>query len=100
MRLAPAYDLLCTLIYENSMEEMALGIDGIHQIRRITRENFQNEAKKIGLAPTMAVRRFDQMQAEFEDALTQSAAELCSCRLLYADDVVKEILHIYRERFS
>ena len=35
IRLAPAYDLLSTVIYDSSTEKMSLNIDGEYDIRNI-----------------------------------------------------------------
>lgn len=37
IRLAPAYDMVSTMIYESSTENMSLGIGGIYDIRKITK---------------------------------------------------------------
>lgn len=36
VRLAPAYDVVSTAIYESSTKEMALNIEGIHYLRSET----------------------------------------------------------------
>lgn len=40
IRLAPAYDIVSTMIYEESTEQMAMAIDGELDIRKITKESF------------------------------------------------------------
>ena len=47
IRLAPAYDLLSTVIYDSSTEKMSLNIDGEYDIRNINQKSFENEAKKL-----------------------------------------------------
>ena len=44
VRLAPAYDIVSTMIYPSSTENMALSIDGICNINEITRTSFEKEA--------------------------------------------------------
>ena len=44
-RLAPAYDLLSTVIYDSSTEKMSLNIDGEYDIRNINQKSFENEAE-------------------------------------------------------
>ena len=43
IRLAPAYDIVSTMIYESSTENMALSIDGKYIIYDITRDSFLKE---------------------------------------------------------
>lgn len=76
IRLAPAYDIVSTMIYESSTENMALSIDGIYRINDITRESFEKEAVHVGLGSKMAMKRFDAMVRDFPDALRASADEL------------------------
>lgn len=40
IRLAPAYDIVSTMIYEESTEQMAMAIDGELDIRKITKNHF------------------------------------------------------------
>lgn len=61
IRLAPAYDIINTMAYENCTENMALSIDGIYDINQITRESFEKEAEYIGLGKKAAMKKFDTM---------------------------------------
>jgi serine/threonine-protein kinase HipA len=76
IRLAPAYDIVSTMIYESSTENMALSIGGVYCIYDITRESFEKEARNIGLGSKMAMKRFDLMVEKFPDALRKAADEL------------------------
>lgn len=76
IRLAPAYDIVSTVIYESSTEKMALSVDGIYDINDITRESFEKEAINVGLGSRMAMKRFDEMVKMFPDALREAANEL------------------------
>lgn len=58
IRLAPAYDLLSTVIYDSSTEKMSLNIDGEYDIRNINQKSFENEAKKLGLGKGIATQHF------------------------------------------
>ena len=50
MRLSPAYDLVSTMVYESSSEEMAMGVGGEYNIYKISRRSFEAEAENVGLA--------------------------------------------------
>lgn len=76
IRLAPAYDIVSTMIYKSSTENMALSIGGIYNINEITREAFEKATLQIGIGTKMAMKRFDSMVSGFSDAMNQAKAEL------------------------
>jgi serine/threonine-protein kinase HipA len=76
IRLAPAYDIVSTIIYERSTENMALSIGGVYSIYDITRESFEKEAVNVGLGRKMAMKRFDTMVEKFPEALKKAVDEL------------------------
>lgn len=76
IHIAPAYDIVSTVVYERSTENMAFSIDGIYDIRQISRDHFANEAKLCGLGAKMALRRFDDMVDKFADALNHATNDL------------------------
>lgn len=61
VRLAPAYDIVSTIIYKSSTEKMALRIVGICNINEITRTSFEKAASQVGIGSKMAMKRFDAM---------------------------------------
>ena len=69
IRLAPAYDIVSTVIYESSTDDMALGIGGEYKLHKITRTHFEKEAKNVGLNSKMAMKRFDDMCKKFQNAI-------------------------------
>lgn len=76
VRLAPAYDIVSTMIYDSSSENMALSINGICNINEITREAFAKAASQVGIGVKIAMKRFDTMVNRFSDAITQAKEEL------------------------
>lgn len=76
IRLAPAYDIISTMVYENSTENMALSVDGIYNINEITRESFEKATVQIGIGTKMAMKRFDVMVSGFSNAMDRAKAEL------------------------
>lgn len=72
IRLAPAYDIVSTMIYESSTENMALSINGIYNINEITRDSFEKAASQVGLGAKLAMKRFDTMVSGFPDAIIQA----------------------------
>ncbi|MCD8397904.1 MAG: HipA domain-containing protein [Lachnospiraceae bacterium] len=99
IRLAPAYDIVSTLIYNSSTETMSIGINDVYNIWNITRDDFQKEAKKAGLGTGIALEHYDRMLSEFESALLQSMEELRGQGFTEAGETAKEILDVFKRRF-
>ena len=76
IRLAPAYDIVSTVIYDRSTRDMAFRIGEELSIDDITRDSFRNAAKEVGLRERMAMQRFDDMAERFLPALRGAAEEL------------------------
>ena len=76
IRLAPAYDIVSTAVYEQSTRDMAFQIGGILSMDKMTRDSFRQAADEIGIGSKMAMRRFDTMAGRFRKALHESTAEL------------------------
>ncbi len=91
-RLAPAYDMLSTSIYEMSTDNMAFSIGGDMSIADITRESFGREAAEIGINRSVALRQFDRMTKSFIKALEDSAEELTSAGFENAAEIKDRIL--------
>lgn len=76
VRLAPVYDVICSTLYKNTSEEMALSINGKYRIKDIGREDFRLEARHVGLNPAVAINVFDELSDKIIPALKESAEEL------------------------
>lgn len=76
VRLAPAYDIVSTMIYESSTENMALSIGGIYNIYSITRDSFEKETENIGIGRNVAMKHFDSLVSRFEKAMENAKTEL------------------------
>lgn len=76
IRLAPAYDMISTTIYESSTRDMSISIAGKYGIDDIKRDSFEKEAEEAGLGTKMAMKRFDRMAGEFEAALRETGDAL------------------------
>ena len=92
VRLAPAYDIVSTSIYEQSTREMAFRIGGASLLEEIDREAFRLAAREAGLGERMALRRFDALCDRFEEALRNSAEELASQGFSKASKLAERIL--------
>ena len=91
IRLAPAYDIVSTVIYESSTRDMAFSIGQEYDINKIHRGSFMQEARKIGLGEKIAMRHFDDIAAKFENALNQACDELMEKGFVKAEDIKKRI---------
>lgn len=76
LRLAPAYDMVSTTIYEASTRDMAFYIGGQHKIDQISADTFRLAAREAGLGEKMAMKYFNEMSNSFEAALTEAARRL------------------------
>lgn len=76
LSLTGAYDIVSTMVYKSSMEDMALSVDGKYNINEISRESFKNAAIQVGIGTKIAMRRFDDMINGFTNALNQAKEEL------------------------
>ena len=76
IHLAPAYDIVSTVIYEQSTRDMSFRIGGTMALDDMSRDSFRAAAREVGLGERMALRRFDAMAERFRTALHESAADL------------------------
>lgn len=92
VRLAPAYDIISTTIYEQSTRDMAFRIGGEINIDDITTDSFRMAAEQVGLGRRMAMKRFEEMRERFKPALQQSAEELVAVGYSKASEIAEQIL--------
>ena len=92
IRLAPAYDLVSTTVYEQSTRDMAFGIGDTTAIDEITSESFTQAAREAGLGIRLAMERYGLMVARFPDALQRSATELANRGYPRAKDMEARIM--------
>lgn len=76
IRLAPAYDMVCTCAYESSTENMAFSIGGRYGIHSIDRSSFAEEAQRSGFADRLVLKRFDRLADQFEESLDKACLSL------------------------
>lgn len=92
IRLAPAYDIISTMIYENSTDNMAMSIGGEYNIEKINRESFENETANIGLGKKIAMERFDLMIEKFQNAINRAKKELEDQGYVEVNEIYKKII--------
>ena len=92
IRLAPAYDMVSTAIYENASKQMAMNIGGEYDISRLKEENIFSCAEEVGLGKSIAGKIYSDLTNGFEKALRESAAELSEEGFANAGDICERIL--------
>ncbi len=92
VRLAPAYDVISTAVYENSTRDMAMSVAGFYSLDEIDRDSFKEEASEIGLGSRMAMERFDSMADRFENALLETADQLVEEGVVTSGKIAEQIL--------
>ena len=76
IRLAPAYDIVSTIVYETSTEKMALRVGDVYKLSDIRKGDFEKEVKKVGLGKNIAMKRFDSMSGKFLKAINEANEQL------------------------
>ena len=87
VRLAPAYDIISTIVYPSSSDDMSMSIDGVYNIHEISREAFEKEAKNVGLGSKLAMKKYDSMLTRFSEALKSSAEELIQQGIIGVEEI-------------
>ncbi|MBQ7174764.1 MAG: type II toxin-antitoxin system HipA family toxin [Lachnospiraceae bacterium] len=92
IRLAPAYDMVSTAVYESQTRNMAMNIGGQYDLSSIGRASFAAAAAEAGIGSRMALQRFDRMAEAFVPALEKAADELEKTGISRAAELKDEIL--------
>ncbi len=99
VRLAPAYDIIGTLIYESATRELSFNIGGIRNIDEVKRDSFVAMAGMVGLGEKPALRVYDEVLDRFESALKESAKELTDIGFESAGSICERILQSRKKMF-
>ena len=92
VRLAPAYDIISTSVYEQSTRNMAFHIHGKSSLDELTEKDFRLATGETGISGKTAMARMNQMIVRFKSALEQSARELISQGFPQAEKIKDKIL--------
>lgn len=92
IRLAPAYDIISTTVYESSTRDMGIAIGDKISIDEMNQESFKQEAGKCGINVGMAMRRFDKMTSQFEEALKKAVQQLEDQGFYKAEEIAQKIV--------
>ena len=90
--LAPAYDMLSTVIYESATRNMSFNIGGKINLDRIGEDDFRILASKVGVGEKPAMDNYQNVLNLFEDAIKESAKELQEIGFANAGSIANRIL--------
>lgn len=71
VRLAPLYDLVCTVAYPASTSRMAMRIGRARESERVGRSDLERLAKDCGLNPSLVLQRARELTESIIDAVDQ-----------------------------
>ena len=94
IRLAPAYDILSTCVYDGCTRNLPYSVNGKYNILEITREDFERTAARCGISRKIAMKRFDDLSENFEKNLLEAAAQLKEIGFQNVDDICRRILSL------
>ncbi len=100
IQLAPAYDMVSTLVYDSSTEDMAVSVNGKYNIYEVQREDFKAEAEKDGLNMRICMREYDRMKSSFSKALKEAKLALEQSGFSQCAEVYSSIINVWKKRFS
>ncbi|MBR5338121.1 MAG: HipA domain-containing protein [Lachnospiraceae bacterium] len=92
IRLAPAYDMISTVIYGGSTRELSFNIGGIKDLDCIDEDCFKKMACEVGIGERLAMNTYQKMLDRFESAIKESGRELQELGFHNAGDIAERIL--------
>ena len=98
VRLAPAYDIISTVVYETHSHQMAFAIGGESDWHKLSRSDFEKATEEVRLNRKLFMKRFDDIEANFEDALSAASAELAASGYGAAKDLADAIRQRKQEK--
>lgn len=95
-RLAPAYDLVSTLIYKESTADMSIAIAGELRWDRITKDTFVEANREIGLSKKFIAREYERLAEDFPLAIQEAAAQMETEGFMNAPGIAQKVLELQR----
>ncbi len=74
--LAPAYDMISTVIYDSATKDMSFNIGGRKNLDSIDENSFRLFAERVGIGEKIAMGNYYKVLDRFEKAIKESAEEL------------------------
>jgi serine/threonine-protein kinase HipA len=76
LQLAPAYDVMSTVYYENVETTLGMFINGVRDIRDVSRDDLIREGAGWGLHQDAAAQRIEQLLSHAEDAILRASEDV------------------------
>ena len=96
VRLAPFYDLLCTAIYPDLDQRLALRLGGERRPDRLRRKNWERLAEELGIGPKAVLNELNRIVGRIDQA-SESLAEEMTARY-GCKETMCAILEVIRRR--
>ena len=100
VRLAPAYDIVSTILYDTHSKEMAFSVGGEMEWAKVDRGCFEGACKEIGLNRRLFMARFDDMRGRFGKALEEAAGVMSDEGFDEADGMAAKIMEVRDAAFK
>ncbi len=76
IRLAPAYDIISTTVYEQGSKNLSMAFGSESRIDKVSMDDILQAAQEAGIGKVFAKNMFETMKENFAKALRESALEL------------------------
>lgn len=100
LRLAPAYDIISTILYDTHSKEMAFSIGGEIEWAKIDRKCFEDACGEIGLNKKLFMPRLDDMNERLGGALKEAALEMSGDGFNEAVGMAEKIMEVRNAAFK
>ena len=94
VRLAPAYDLVSTLVYRESTTDMSIAIAGELRWDRITKDTFLEASEEMGLSRKVIAREYDRLISLLPSAIRKTAVQMEAEGFLNAQEIAQKVLDL------
>lgn len=92
IRLAPAYDIVSTVVYDGATRNLSFFIGNDNSLDRIQEDSFRLAAKEAGMNERLCIRRLRDMEKRFRPALDKAAEKMISEGIPGISDLKEKIL--------
>ena len=98
VRLATAYDIVSTVVYDTHSLKMAFAIGGEIEWSRVDRNCFERACDEIGVSRKIFMKRYDSLEEQFEPALRKAAESLTASGYEESGRLAERLLAMKQKR--